>query len=277
MATTATAPGDPGGRGKCRSLVTGASAGIGRATALALARRGDHVLATGRREARLDALAEEVAADPTSSGRIEPLVFDLTDRRATEAALEGPAAAGIDVLVNNAGLARGVAPLQEGDVDDWEAMIDTNLRGLLYATRAVLPGMVARGRGDIVNVGSVAGRWVYPGGNVYCATKYAVGALSEALRLDVQGTGLRVTNVLPGMVETEFSQVRLGDVAQAAAVYEGMTPLSGEDIAETILWALDRPPHVTIQELVVFPTDQAGVGPGKVHRRSSPDGGGGRR
>jgi hypothetical protein len=235
------------------------------------------VLATGRREARLDALAEEVAADPTSSGRIEPLVFDLTDRRATEAALEGPAAAGIDVLVNNAGLARGVAPLQEGDVDDWEAMIDTNLRGLLYATRAVLPGMVARGRGDIVNVGSVAGRWVYPGGNVYCATKYAVGALSEALRLDVQGTGLRVTNVLPGMVETEFSQVRLGDVAQAAAVYEGMTPLSGEDIAETILWALDRPPHVTIQELVVFPTDQAGVGPGKVHRRSSPDGGGGRR
>ncbi|HJK96634.1 MAG TPA: SDR family NAD(P)-dependent oxidoreductase [Polyangiaceae bacterium LLY-WYZ-14_1] len=277
MATTATAPGDPGGRGKRRSLVTGASAGIGRATALALARRGDHVLATGRREARLDALAEEAAADPTSSGRIEPLVFDLTDRRATEAALEGPAAAGIDVLVNNAGLARGVAPLQEGDVDDWEAMIDTNLRGLLYATRAVLPGMVARGRGDIVNVGSVAGRWVYPGGNVYCATKYAVGALSEALRLDVQGTGLRVTNVLPGMVETEFSQVRLGDAGQAAAVYEGMTPLSGEDIAETILWALDRPPHVTIQELVVFPTDQAGVGPGKVHRRSSPDGGGGRR
>jgi serine 3-dehydrogenase len=162
------------------------------------------------------------------------------------------------VLVNNAGLGRGLDKLWEGDPADWDEMVDTNVKGLLYVTGAVVPGMVARGRGHVINLGSVAGHEVYPGGAVYCATKHAVGAITRALRMDVLGTGVRVSTVDPGMVETEFSVVRFrGDQERADRVYRGMTPLTSDDIAETILWVATRPPHVCIDEIIIKPTDQA--------------------
>jgi len=172
----------------------------------------------------------------------------------------------IDILVNNAGLARGFSTVHEGDVQDWEEMIDTNVKGLLYVTRAVLPGMVERRRGHVINIGSIAGHQVYPSGNVYCATKFAVKALTEGLKMDLLGTGVRVCSVSPGLVQTEFSEVRFhGDKDRAAKIYAGMTPLTAEDIADVVLFCATRPPHVDIGEVVVMPTDQASVH--HVHKR----------
>jgi serine 3-dehydrogenase len=186
--------------------------------------------------------------------------LDVRDRRAVENWAGGLEAGwrGIDVLVNNAGLARGLAPLHEDEVADWEEMIDTNLKGLLYVTRAVLPGMVERKRGHVINIGSIAGHEVYPGGNVYCATKHAVAALNRALAIDTLGTGVRVSSVDPGMVETEFSLVRFhGDGERAQAVYTGLDPLQGEDVAEAVLFCATRPPHANVREMVLMPSAQA--------------------
>jgi hypothetical protein len=173
------------------------------------------------------------------------------------------------MLVNNAGLGRGFGPLHEEPVDNWEQMIDTNIKGLLYITRLILPHMVKRNAGHVVNIGSVAGRWALPGSVVYCATKFAVRAISEGLRMDLKGKKIRVTNIEPGLVKTEFALALLGDEARAEAVYEGYDPLRPEDIAEAVVWCLERPPHVNIQELVIFPTDQAGVGQMYLHKRGS--------
>lgn len=244
------------------AVVTGASAGIGEATARALAKAGANLILLARRKERLDKLAGALSKEFSIS--VETASLDVTDREAVKAwadSVKEP----IAILLNNAGLARGTDKIQESKIDDWEAMIDTNVKGLLYLTRAILPGMIERKNGHIVNIGSVAGRWVYPGGAVYCASKFAVRALSEGLRLDLSGTPIRVTNIEPGMVETEFSEVRLQSSERAKAVYKNMTPLSAADIAESILWCLERPAHINIQELVIFPTDQAGVG--VVHRR----------
>jgi len=242
------------------ALITGATSGIGAATARAFARAGIDLVLTGRRHDRLDALVNELTSDPGVKARA--LAFDLRDAAALQAAVASDPAAfeTCDILVNNAGLARGVAPIHEAQPEDWDEMLDTNVRGLLRMTRAVLPHMVTRGDGVIVNLGSTAGRWVYPGGAVYCATKHAVRALSEGIRMDVHGSGVRVTNIEPGLVETEFSEVRFrGDKAQADKVYQGYRPLLADDLADTILWCVDRPPHIDIQELVIYPTDQSAI------------------
>jgi serine 3-dehydrogenase len=166
----------------------------------------------------------------------------------------------IDVVVNNAGMARGVEPLQEGDPRDWDEMIDTNVKGLLYLTRALVPGMIARGRGHVINIGSVAGHDVYPGGAVYCATKHAVDAITRGLRMDLLGTGVRVSTIDPGLVETDFSAVRFrGDVERAANVYRGYTPLTPADVADAVVYAATRPAHVNVDEVILKPTDQASV------------------
>ncbi len=230
------------------ALVTGASAGIGAATARALAAAGARVLLAARRRGPLEALAAELPGSAV-------LELDVRDADAVARALEG---ADPDIVVANAGLALGSDPLVGGDPADWSVVIDTNLKGLLHVVRATLPGLVRRGAGDLVLLGSVAGRQVYPGGNVYCATKHAVRALYEALRIEHVGSGVRFCTVDPGMVETEFSRVRSrGDGERAAAVYRGLTPLSPADVADAIVWALTRPPHVNVGELVLWPTDQA--------------------
>ncbi len=239
-------------------LITGASAGIGEACALRFAAEGARLLLAARREDRLRALqgrlqsagAEEVAA----------LTLDVRSQQQVHAAIEALPAAwqAIDILINNAGLSRGLDKLHEGSIADWEEMIDTNVKGLLYVTRAVVPGMVARGRGHVVNIGSTAGRVTYPGGAVYCATKAAENRISEGLRMDLLGTPVRVTSVDPGMAETEFSRVRFhGDAHRAAAVYAGMTPLTADDVAEAVLWATSRPAHVNVAEILLTGIDQA--------------------
>jgi 3-hydroxy acid dehydrogenase/malonic semialdehyde reductase len=235
-------------------VITGATSGFGEAIARLVAREWPDATLwlTGRRQERLDALVKELG--PRARG----FCFDIRDRKAVEGFANTPGADKITVLVNNAGLAAGLDNFHDADIDDWEQMIDTNIKGLLYITRALLPGMIARGRGHVVNMGSVAGHSVYPKGNVYSATKFAVRALNDALRLDVHGTGLRVTSVDPGMAETEFSQVRFkGDDSRAGAVYKGVRALQASDVAETVLWCLDRPDHVNIQDVVIMPTDQA--------------------
>ncbi len=230
------------------ALVTGASAGIGAATARALAAAGAHVVLTARRKARLQALAEELKSATA-------LELDVRDAGAVSAALE---AHPVDLLVANAGLAFGTELFQDGDPAEWSVMVDTNIKGVLHAVRAALPRMIAAGRGDVVLMGSVAGRQVYPGGNVYNATKYALKGLYEALRLDLMGTGVRLCTVDPAMVETEFSVVRFrGDEEAASKVYDGMRPLTPVDIADAILWAVTRPAHVNVGEIVLWPTDQA--------------------
>lgn len=246
------------------ALVTGASSGIGAATARQLAQAGYDLWLLARRGDRLQALAEELHVQ----AHVKISTVDLQDRGELNLFFQTHAESlqDVQVLINNAGLARGVEKLQEARLDYWDEMLETNVRALLALTRQVLPGMISRGVGHVVNVGSVAGRWVYPGGAVYCATKAAVKSISEGLRMDLIGTGLRVTNIEPGMVETEFSEVRLEDRAAAAKVYDRMTPLTPEDIAESIIWCLQRPGRVNIQELVIFPTDQAAVG--QVHRKS---------
>ncbi len=243
-------------------FITGASSGIGAATARAFALSGAHLVLAARRVERLRALAAELTV-PTHL-----IALDVRDRGAVHAAVAAiPAAfAAIDVLVNNAGLSRGFAPLHEGAEDDWDEMIDTNVKGLLYVTRAVLPGMVARGRGHVINVGSVAGHETYARGNVYCASKAAVRALNKGMRLDLLGTGIRVSSIDPGLVPTEFSEVRFhGDRTRAATVYENTRPLCAADVAEAIVWCASRPAWVNVEEVLLMPTDQAA--PALVHRR----------
>jgi len=239
-------------------LITGASSGIGRACAEAFAAGGCRLLLAARRKERLDELAAALAE--RHGAEVLVAALDVRDRRAVEAWVAGLPQSwrAIDILLNNAGLARGVSPLQEGAVEDWEEMIDTNVKGLLYVTRAVLPGMVERGRGHVINIGSIAGHEVYPGGNVYCATKHAVTALNRALAIDTLGTGVRVSSVDPGMVETEFSLVRFhGDAERAKGVYDGLEPLRGEDVADAVLFCATRPPHANVRELILMPAAQA--------------------
>jgi len=235
------------------AFITGASSGIGRATAVALAKSGFQLVVTGRRRERLDALAQELAPTP-----VHVLTFDVRDRAAVENAVAGlPDAFGhVDVLVNNAGNAHGLAPIQEGEVADWDAMMDGNVKGLLYVSRAVLPRM---GEGGIiVNLGSIAGHEAYVNGNVYCASKAAVSMLTRTMRIDLLPKGIRVAEVAPGMVETEFSEVRFkGDEARAANVYKGVQALQAADIADVIQFIVTRPPHVQLAEVIVFPTAQA--------------------
>lgn len=249
------------------ALITGASAGIGLACAELLAEQGLDLVLLARRHERL----EKIRRDLQARFKVDVVVgaVDIQDRAQVEGFFKNHTAAveSVDVLINNAGLAKGTAKFADADPRDWDVMLDTNVRGLLYVTRALLPSMLKRPQAHIINMGSVAGRWVYPGGAVYCASKFAVRALSEGLRMDLQGSSVRVTNIEPGMVETEFSEVRMGDRERAKAVYQGMQPLSAQDIAESILWCLARPAHVNIQELVIFPTDQAAIQ--MVQRRES--------
>lgn len=255
-----------------RVLVTGATSGIGAATAEAFCREGcDELIVIGRREEVLKENARRWS--DTYGTDVAAIVLDVRSRPDIDAiSRQHESLFDVDILVNNAGLARGTEPMQEANVDDWEEMVETNVLGLLYMTRAVLPHMVRRATpealgGHIVNLGSVAGRWTYPGGGVYCATKAAVTALTEGLRMDLLGKNVRVTNIEPGMAETEFSIVRhKGDEERAKRVYANTRTLTAEDIAETILWCCSRPAHVNIQELVIYPTDQAHVG--QVHRRT---------
>lgn len=241
-------------------LITGASAGIGEACAEVFAEQGARLILWARRAERLEALGKRLHAEHGTEVITE--VVDVRDRAAVELAVQmiPEAWSTIDVLVNNAGLSRGLSPFHEGDHQDWEEMVDTNIKGLVYVSRAVIPGMVQRGRGTVVNIASIAGRQAYRGGNVYGATKAAVKMLSDSWQIDLNGTGVRVTNIDPGLVETEFSEVRFrGDTDRAATVYKGYTPLSGRDIADVVLFAATRPPHVSLQDILITPVDQATV------------------
>lgn len=249
---TAPAPPHPARLAGKLALVTGASSGIGAATARALAGAGARLVLAARRTERLAALAAELAQGGAAA---EVVACDVRDSHSVDRALAGRE---FDIAVASAGLGLGLTKLPDGDPADWATMIDTNVKGVLHTIRAVLPAMRRRGAGDLVLLGSVAGRQVYPGGNVYNATKHAVRALYEALRLDNLGTGVRFTTVDPGMVETEFSLVRYaGDAEAARKVYQGMTPLAPADVADAILYAVTRPPHVNVGELVLWPTAQA--------------------
>jgi len=250
-----------------RVLVTGASSGIGEACALALAREGCHLLLAARRRERVEGLADALQRDHGIEVLAQAL--DVRDQSAVESWIGGLAGEWreVDILINNAGLARGLSPLQEGNVGHWEEMIDTNLKGLLYVTRAVLPGMIERGRGHVINVGSIAGHEAYAGGNVYCATKFAVSGLTRALAIDTLGTGVRVSSVDPGLVETEFSLVRFdGDRVRSASVYEGIEPLTASDVAEAVVFCASRPANANVRELVLLAENQAGAA--HVHRRT---------
>ncbi|GAB4217739.1 MAG: SDR family NAD(P)-dependent oxidoreductase [Synechococcales cyanobacterium] len=250
------------------ALITGASSGIGAACARALAQQGSRLILAARRLERLEQLAHELTS--TYGIPIHCLALDVRDPEQVQTCLGSlpePWQA-IDMLINNAGLSRGWDPLQEGHLDDWEEMIDTNLKGLLYVTRAIAPGMLHRQRGHIVNLGSVAGHYTYPRGNVYCATKAAVRALTEGMKMDFLGTPIRVSSVDPGLVETEFSTVRFhGDAQQAARVYQNLQPLTATDIAEVIVFCLTRPAHVNINQILLMPVDQAS--PTQVYRHTA--------
>ncbi|MHB8207013.1 SDR family NAD(P)-dependent oxidoreductase [Mucilaginibacter sp.] len=243
------------------ALITGATAGIGEATAELFAREGYNLILTGRRTDRLDKLAGHL----NKKYNVEVAVssFDVRNREEVVENLEGLPAKWkkVNVLVNNAGLSQGLDPIDKGDMDDWDRMIDTNVKGLLYVTKLVSNWMITNGHGHIVNLGSIAGKEVYANGNVYCASKHAVDALNKAMRIDLLPHGIKVTAVHPGAVETEFSVVRFkGDETRAKKVYEGFDALSADDIAETIWFAVSRPAHVNINELVVMPTAQANSG-----------------
>lgn len=240
---------------KKQALITGATSGIGRATALRLAGLGYEVTATGRRADRLEELRRDVEA---AGGRCTTLAFDVRSEAEVKEHLEPLVQ--VDLLVNNAGLAAGLEHIDQGDTADWDAMIDTNVKGLLYVTRTIAPKMVARGSGHIVNIGSIAGTEAYENGAVYCASKHAVHAISQSMRADLLSAGIKVTEIRPGMVETEFSQVRFhGDRERAAKVYNGLTPLTGADIAETIAWVAQLPAHMNVNDMVVMPAQQAGA------------------
>lgn len=238
-------------------LITGATSGIGLACARKFAENGDRLILTGRNERRLDEIRKELTEKGTE---VLTLTFDVRDREAAQNAVGGLPTEWqkIDVLVNNAGLAIGLEPEHEGNLDEWETVIDTNVKGLLTMTRLVVPGMVERNSGHVINVGSVAGDAAYAGGNVYCATKAAVKALSDGLRIDVASTAVRVTNLKPGLVETNFSNVRFrGDKERAANVYKGVKPLTGDDIADVAVFAANAPAHVQIAEVLILATHQA--------------------
>lgn len=240
------------------TLITGASSGIGKACAELFAREGARLILCARREKTIHELAENLRN--THGAECHAFGLDVRDQTKVAAAINSLPAAwkDIDILVNNAGLSRGLAKLHEGDLTDWEEMIDTNIKGLLYVSRMVIPLMVARGRGDIVNIGSIAGHEVYPRGNVYCATKFAVDAITKGMQIDLVDTPIRVSVVDPGMVETEFSIVRFrGDSDRAKKVYEGIAPLTGDDVAEAVLFCVTRPPHVNIHQIRIMPTNQA--------------------
>lgn len=240
-------------------MITGATAGFGRATAIKFASNGYNVIITGRRKERLDELEKELSA---FNVKVHKLNFDVRNREETEKAIETLPAdwKNIDILVNNAGLAVGLSHIDDGDTDDWDRMIDTNVKGLLYVTRAVSPLMVSRNKGHIFNISSIAGKEVYENGNVYCASKHAVDALSKAMRIDLLKHNIRVTNIAPGMALTEFSIVRFkGNIEKADAVYKGVDPLTAEDIAEVIYFCATLPGHVCINDLVITPTQQANV------------------
>jgi NADP-dependent 3-hydroxy acid dehydrogenase YdfG len=240
------------------AFITGASSGIGAACAARFARAGARLLLAARRSDRLQDMVPDLRA--AGAEDVHTIAIDVRDRKQVQAAMDelpSPWQA-IDVLVNNAGLSRGLEKVYEGKIDDWEEMIDTNVKGLLYVTRAVVPGMVQRGAGHVVNLGSTAGHMTYPNGAVYCATKAAENRISEGLREDLLGTPVRVTTVDPGMVETEFSKVRFhGDESRAAKVYQGLTPLQADDVADAILWAVTRPAHVNIAQVLLTSVDQA--------------------
>jgi NADP-dependent 3-hydroxy acid dehydrogenase YdfG len=239
-------------------FITGASSGIGLACARAFAREGSRLLLAARRVERLERHESELRE--LGGADVRTACLDVRDAaEVSRTVAELPEAwKRIEVLVNNAGLSRGLDGLHQGMLADWNEMIDTNVKGLLHVDRSVLPLMVARGRGTVVHIGSIAGREAYPGGNVYCATKAAGRALTEGLRLDLLGTGVRVSTVDPGMVETEFSKVRFhGDADRAAAVYRGVRALDAADVAEVVVFAATRPPHVDVAEVLVLPTDQA--------------------
>jgi len=245
-------------------FITGATSGFGRATAERFAREGWQLILLGRRAERLNELAERL-----SGAAVHRLCADLRDREAVKAAIEAIPAEfqPIDVLVNNAGLALGLSPAQDCDISDWDTMVDTNIKGLTYCTRYVLPGMVSRGAGHIINISSVAAQYPYPGGNAYGATKAFVSQFSKNLRADLQGTGIRVTNLEPGLAESEFSLVRFGGDAEAArAVYQGTEPLRPEDIAEAVDWAVRQPAHVNINNIELMPVCQS-WGPLAVYKK----------
>lgn len=241
------------------ALVTGASSGIGAACARRFAAEGADLALWARRGERLTALAAELTR--AHAVRVHTAVVDVRDRDAVNRAAAALVEARVpDVLVNSAGLASGLSRVQDGDPDDWDRMIDTNVKGLLSVTRAILPHLIARGRGHIVNLGSTAGHQTYPMGNVYNATKFGVRALTEAINLDVAGTPIRVSSVDPGFVETEFSEVRFhGDREKAKAVYRGFTPLTADDVADVIAYVVNLPPHVNLLDCVVVPTAQRNV------------------
>jgi 3-hydroxy acid dehydrogenase / malonic semialdehyde reductase len=239
-------------------FITGASSGIGAATALAFAPQGVRLLLAARRASKLKEVASRAVERGASA--VHSIELDVRDREAVERALGQlrPPWAAIDILVNNAGLSRGMEKLYSGRIEDWEEMIDTNVKGLLYVARAVVPGMVERGGGHVITLGSMAGELVYPNGAVYCASKAAARAINDGLREDLLGTPVRVTSIDPGLVETEFSLVRFnGDRTRADQVYKGITPLTGEDIADVILWASTRPPHVNIARISLTSVHQA--------------------
>lgn len=238
------------------ALITGATSGIGEATARLLSLNNFDLILCGRRKERLQKLADELS----TSTRVFTLSFDVRDQRetATQIASLPDDWKTIDVLVNNAGNAHGLDSIQNGSLEDWDAMLDINVKGLLYVTKAILPLMVQRNKGHIINIGSIAGKEVYANGNVYCASKFAVDALTKGMRIDLNAHGIKVTGIHPGMVETEFSLVRFkGDAEKAASVYKGVEALRGEDIADLILFAVTRPAHVLVADLVVLPTAQA--------------------
>jgi len=240
------------------TLITGATSGIGEATARRLAKEKHRLILCGRREERLEALAFSLLE--TGAPETLTCTFDLQDHDATRAMLTTLPEEWqeIDVLINNAGLALGISPLHQGDTDDWERMINTNIKGLLFVTRIIAPMMAKRNTGHIINIGSIAGREVYPGGNVYCATKHAVDAITKALRTELVHHNIRVTQIAPAATETEFSLVRFKeDNEKATKVYEGFTPLTGEDIAEIIAFVISRPQHVNINDVFVTPTAQS--------------------
>ncbi len=237
------------------ALITGASSGIGKATARVLAGNNHNLIICGRREERLQELKDELSAKV----QVDYLIFDVRNRHQVTAVLTPVVQEKtIDVLINNAGNAHGLAPIHEGDVDDWDAMIDGNVKGLLYVSKIVIPQMVARKSGHVINIGSIAGKEVYPNGNVYCASKHAVDAINNGMRLDLNQYGIKVSQISPGLVETEFSRVRFkGDEEQAAGVYANMEALQARDIAEVALFMLNRPDHVNISDVIVLPKAQA--------------------
>ncbi|QBA65242.1 SDR family NAD(P)-dependent oxidoreductase [Muriicola soli] len=238
------------------AFITGATSGIGKATAELFASNGINLVLCGRRQSKLDALQSSLQ----SMAKVHTLNFDVRDKEAIEDAMQSLPKdfTSIDILVNNAGNAHGLDPIQSGDLADWDAMIDINVKGLLYVSKAILPGMIRQKSGHIINIGSTAGKEVYPRGNVYCASKHAVDAINQGMRLDLNEYGIRVGAVNPGLVETEFSEVRFkGDEEKAKKVYQGYQPLKAEDIADIIHFVITRPYHVNIADLVVMPTAQA--------------------